>query len=214
MHISRLVALTALFAIFALPALSLAAHDRALTTPPNSQGQCASGYSLNTSTNKCELIFTHVTSPGQCPSGYDFHEPSGQCRLLRVIARCGANEVYDTTTDTCVPNTANRPPTVPPNSDGSCPTDYNKVGEQCVLQTTTTPSDPNSFNLKLVDPIGAGGVLELLDKIINTLMLLAGPIAVIMVLYAAFLYTTSGGNEERAKTANRTLLYVVIGFAG
>lgn len=38
-------------------------------------------------------------------------------------------------------------------------------------------------------------------------------VAIIAILYAAFLFLTSGGNPERAGTARNTLVFAVIGIA-
>lgn len=62
------------------------------------------------------------------------------------------------------------------------------------------------------DPLGGRNLQQILDQIIDGLIMLATPIVVIMILYAAFLYTTAGDNAKKVETANKTILYAVIGF--
>ncbi len=65
----------------------------------------------------------------------------------------------------------------------------------------------------LTDPINAGSVQEIANRIINFLFILAGPVAVIMIVYAGYLFLTATDNEEQVKKARKTILYVVIGIA-
>src|SRR5688572_12289630 len=52
----------------------------------------------------------------------------------------------------------------------------------------------------------------LVTKIVQTLTLVVGSIALIMLVIAAIMYATSSGNPERAKTAWQTILYAIIGI--
>ncbi len=63
------------------------------------------------------------------------------------------------------------------------------------------------------NPLKAQDLSQLLDNIINFLLTLAAPIAVIMMIYAGYLFITASDNEEKVKTARKTMLYVVIGIA-
>ena len=63
------------------------------------------------------------------------------------------------------------------------------------------------------NPLKAKDLTELLNNIINFLLTLAAPIAVIMMIYAGYLFITASDNEEKVKTARKTMLYVVIGIA-
>lgn len=65
----------------------------------------------------------------------------------------------------------------------------------------------------LEGPITADNVAEILEKIIDALLIIVTPIAIIMTIWAGFLFMTAGGSEEKVKTARHTLLYVVIGVA-
>jgi len=65
---------------------------------------------------------------------------------------------------------------------------------------------------KIPNPLESDDFIELLNNIIEALIILSVPIAVIMIIWAAFLLTTSGGNENKVATAKKTILYTVIGF--
>ena|SRR3989344_1016070 len=71
---------------------------------------------------------------------------------------------------------------------------------------------PAGGTYKVENPLKTDDFIALLNSIIDTLILIAVPVTVIMVVYAGFLYTTSAGNETKVKTANRTVLYAAIGF--
>ncbi len=57
--------------------------------------------------------------------------------------------------------------------------------------------------------LGANG---LITKIVQTLTLVVGAVALIMIVIGAIMYATSSGNPERAKTAWQTILYAIIGI--
>ena len=65
----------------------------------------------------------------------------------------------------------------------------------------------------LTNPLAADSIPAILNRIIDFMLILAGPIAVIMTIYAAYLFITAGDNQERVKTARKTLMYVIIGVA-
>jgi len=53
----------------------------------------------------------------------------------------------------------------------------------------------------------------LLSKIIDFLIYLAIPVSTILIIYAGFLYLTSAGNEQKIKTAQKALIWALVGFA-
>jgi hypothetical protein len=55
-------------------------------------------------------------------------------------------------------------------------------------------------------------VLILLKNVLDILFLFAGGVAVLMALWAAYLFITSAGNEERATAARKTLWWALIGL--
>ena len=66
-------------------------------------------------------------------------------------------------------------------------------------------------NPTISDPINAGSIQEIANRIINFLLLLAAPIAVVMTIYAGYLFMTARDNQDQVKKARTTLLYVIIG---
>lgn len=62
------------------------------------------------------------------------------------------------------------------------------------------------------NPLQATSFTGLMNDIADFLLLnIAPPIATIMVLWSAFLFMTSGGNEQKLTLAKKTLMWTVIG---
>jgi len=81
-----------------------------------------------------------------------------------------------------------------------------------VLGATSTASStefvfPNPFGTTTSD------ISTLASKIIDFLILLAVPISAILIVYAGYLYITSAGNEDKVKTAQKALIWALVGFA-
>lgn len=53
----------------------------------------------------------------------------------------------------------------------------------------------------------------IVKAVINILSILVGALAVIMVIYAAFRYITSGGDGGKVASAKSTLIYALVGLA-
>ncbi len=53
---------------------------------------------------------------------------------------------------------------------------------------------------------------DALTDILNVVYLIAGVIAVIMIVIAAISYTSSGGDTNKVNSAKNTILYAVIGI--
>ncbi len=76
------------------------------------------------------------------------------------------------------------------------------------------PSDSQSTDLNIKNPLGeTSNINTLVSNIINFLIILAIPITSILVIYAGYLYITSAGNEEKVKTAQKALIWAIVGFA-
>ncbi len=75
---------------------------------------------------------------------------------------------------------------------------------------------PVSYSIDIQNPL-KGDVKDVdsfLRLIINEIILPIGAvIAVIMIIYAGFLYVTAGGNESKIAKAHQALLYGVVGAA-
>ena len=76
-------------------------------------------------------------------------------------------------------------------------------------------SAPYALALEIPNPLGPQNqtIPQLIDKIATWLLGIGATIGVIIVLYAAFLFMTSGGSAERVTMARKTLWYAIIGLA-
>ena len=80
-------------------------------------------------------------------------------------------------------------------------------------EITETTSD-DATGLFMPNPFGeTSDIGTLLSNIINFLIILAIPITAILIVYAGYLYITSAGNEDKVKTAQKTLIWTLVGFA-
>lgn len=62
-------------------------------------------------------------------------------------------------------------------------------------------------------PTTCGGLISTLNTIAGSLSAIIFTIAVLVLLYSAFLFLTGGGNEERQTSARNFLIYAIIGLA-
>jgi len=87
------------------------------------------------------------------------------------------------------------------------------LGARATFADIDAPSRPA---IGLENPLEEGGIhsiSDLLQKVIEYLTTIAGPILVIMVICGAFSILTAGGNEQKITTGKKTITYAVIGFA-
>jgi len=73
--------------------------------------------------------------------------------------------------------------------------------------------NPNTEELVIPNPLGENSILPLINNIINWMFTFAIPIAVIMLMYAGFLYITSSGNKKQVEQAGKILMYALVGLA-
>lgn len=69
--------------------------------------------------------------------------------------------------------------------------------------------------ITIPNPLGSGGsdIPTLISTIASWLLGIGTVISTIVVLWAAFLFMTSGGNQTRVTQARQTLWYAIIGLA-
>jgi hypothetical protein len=94
-----------------------------------------------------------------------------------------------------------------------------------VVCLTTTPvfaTDVNTDIHDQLDPIqevygnsevDSGTLSETVAKIIKIILGFLGVIFIVLIIYAGFLWMTSGGNEEKVKTAKKIITAAIIGTA-
>jgi hypothetical protein len=99
----------------------------------------------------------------------------------------------------------------------------NKLMKWSIIATTSLPllafgsghltggagrSGQSGSNIRSIEGVVAG-----LETAIGWIQNIVLVLAVILILYAAFLYITSAGDEGKVGTAKKALLYAVIGIA-
>lgn len=67
--------------------------------------------------------------------------------------------------------------------------------------------------ITIPDPLEGKTIPEIINAITNLIVAIGFSVAVIMIIWAAILYMTAGGNEEKVKTAKKALMWTVIGIA-
>ncbi|MBI2466161.1 MAG: hypothetical protein HYV66_02975 [Candidatus Sungbacteria bacterium] len=66
--------------------------------------------------------------------------------------------------------------------------------------------------ITITNPLGYDTIPEVLNRIIDFLALLAAPIAVLMLVWAAYLFVLAGTSPDNVKKAKSIILYVVVGL--
>ncbi len=73
------------------------------------------------------------------------------------------------------------------------------------IQLTDAPCDNSKQN-------GADKVTKAIQNFINTLSLIVGIVAVVMIMVGGLRYITSGGSDTSVTSAKNTILYAIIGL--
>lgn len=81
--------------------------------------------------------------------------------------------------------------------------------------------DPVKMNIEIKNPFNCGQknaedctIPDLIKVIVNKILIpIGGVVAVVMIIWAGFLYVTAGGNDSQIKKAREALLWGVIGAA-
>lgn len=63
------------------------------------------------------------------------------------------------------------------------------------------------------DPLQCKSIDEIIAAIVNLIVAIGLGVGVIMIIWSAILYMTSGGSEQRVTTARKALMWTVIGIA-
>lgn len=62
------------------------------------------------------------------------------------------------------------------------------------------------------NPLGMSDIFTLLDRIMGFIFLFSIPVAIIMLMYAGFMYMTSAGNPKNIPNVSKIIQYTLIGF--
>lgn len=88
----------------------------------------------------------------------------------------------------------------------SCPTGTNPGSDSAVCQENNTVQSSKNPANPLTGPNG------ILITVANLVAIVAGIIAVIVIILSGWKYITSGGDASKAKSAKDTLVYAIIGL--
>lgn len=85
------------------------------------------------------------------------------------------------------------------------------------LTLTASAQIPKDYGIKATAnaaglPTGQPSISAVTAGIINTLLSIVGALAVVLIIYAGFLWMTSAGNEEKISTAKKLLAGSVVGL--
>lgn len=74
------------------------------------------------------------------------------------------------------------------------------------------PPPPGLPPTTIPNPITTDTFTDLLNRILDILLVFIGPILLILIVYSALLFMTSGGDPTRRKNAQEVLKWAIIGF--
>ena len=75
---------------------------------------------------------------------------------------------------------------------------------------TTNPLDSDSIQIQ--NPLKVGSIEGLINSMGNYLVGISAAVLTVMVLWGAFQFMTSGGNEERVSKGKKTIYWAILGF--
>lgn len=71
---------------------------------------------------------------------------------------------------------------------------------------------PNPYGKGQKGIVGSTTVGQFIQRILDILLTLAGIVAVVFIIIGAYMYITSRGAEDQAKSGRKTMLYAIIGL--
>jgi len=91
---------------------------------------------------------------------------------------------------------------------------FNKIQYFVVLGLVFLPfsSEADGFTMTLNNPLGKTKTLTaLISQIINVVITIATPIAILAIIYSGFLFVKAQGNPSKLEEAKKTLMWVLVG---
>ena len=82
---------------------------------------------------------------------------------------------------------------------------------QAAVDDTTIVNEANKFGEGGATPLDQAGILGIVNTFMSVWLWLVGILAFLCILYSAYLFMTSGLDEDNAKKAKKFLLYGIIG---
>lgn len=77
---------------------------------------------------------------------------------------------------------------------------------------STTPNAPITSRVEFTSPFGNATITDVLNRLIDYGIAIAGSLAAIMILFGAFQIMTSRGDEKKYKSGRQTILYALGGL--
>ena len=62
------------------------------------------------------------------------------------------------------------------------------------------------------NPLATGSFIDLIFVLIDIIFTIGIPIAMLFILYGAFLFMTSAGNEQKLNQAKGAIMWAMVGF--
>lgn len=79
--------------------------------------------------------------------------------------------------------------------------------------TSTTPTLPNiTAVIPPTSKFDLTGITGVVGGIIDFLLLIGGALLVIAIIYSGIMYITSGGDQSKAETAKKNLIWAITGL--
>ncbi len=80
-------------------------------------------------------------------------------------------------------------------------------------QPTAAPSPAAGKTYTIPNPLGQDATIQvLLNRIIDFLLVIAGPLAVAAIVWAGIVFMTAGDNKDRLGSAKKILTWAVVGI--
>lgn len=77
----------------------------------------------------------------------------------------------------------------------------------------TQPNQPVNSSVTFIGPFGNATITSVLNRLIDYAILIASPIAAVMILWGAFQIMASRGNEKQYLAGRQTIIYALGGLA-
>jgi hypothetical protein len=90
---------------------------------------------------------------------------------------------------------------------------YIGTGFKWALALIGEPDPGDDSPTKLKNPLKFDSIPDLLAQLLDLVVMVAVPIAILFLIYAGFLFVSARGSEEKLTKAKSVLLYTVVGIA-
>jgi len=82
-----------------------------------------------------------------------------------------------------------------------------------LLSTNLVLANTTPLTINIPNPIETTSTIELINRVSNYLLWMAVILGPMVIVAAALIFLTSGGNDRKITTAKKMLLYAVLGLA-